>query len=61
MKVEKINDQWVVTLPGEGHFGPFSTNAAAWAWVDRLPGQGGEEGDHAGRQDWSIKQHLQAE
>ncbi len=60
MRVEKRGDQWAVISNGRVA-GLFETNAAAWRWVDRNTDQGGDEGDHAGRQDWSIKRHLQAE
>jgi hypothetical protein len=63
MKVEKRGDKWAVVFPKLPNApygydaGIFDTNAEAWKWVDRFTNQGGEEGDHAGRQDWSIKRH----
>ena len=41
--------------------GPFATNSEAWRWIDRCTNEGGPEGDHAGRQDWSIKRRAQGE
>ena len=61
MKVESRGEQWAVVYPSGWVAGIFDTNAAAWKWVDRNTDQGEDDGDHAGRQDWSIRQNLNAE
>ena len=58
--VARLGKKWIaVNNPLTA--GPFETNSEAWRWIDRNTNEGGPEGDHAGRQDWSIKQHLTAE
>jgi len=64
--VERILDgnlggQWKVVSSTGWVAGPFDTNAEAWRWIDRNTNEGGDERDHAGRQDWSIRQRLKAE
>ena len=61
MHVEQRGEAWAVVDPNGTSERLFLTNAAAWKWIDHNTNEGGPEGDHAGRQDWSIKQHLQAE
>ncbi len=61
MRVKQCGRQWKVVRSDGRVVGLFPTNAEAWRWVDRNTDLGGDEGDHAGRQDWSIKQYLQAE
>ncbi len=58
--VTRCRKQWKA-FDGDLVAGPFETNSEAWRWIDRNTNEGGDEGDHAGRQDWSIKQYLQAE
>ena len=46
MQVKEIGrESWVVRDDGTILAGPFSTNAAAWAWVDRH--DGGDDGTDA--------------
>lgn len=59
MRVIQQDGNWHVVTDGQlAVAGPFRTNADAWRWLDRNTSEGGGEGDHAGRQDWSISQWL---
>ncbi len=61
MHVRRFDGLWEVVDNGGSSRAFFKTNAEAWKWIDRNTLEGGPEGDHAGRQDWSIKQRLHAE
>jgi len=60
MRVKQFGNRWKVVRPDGLVVETFETNAEAWKWIDRNTNEGGPEGDHAGRQDWSIKQWLRA-
>ncbi len=61
MRIERRAGKWAVVDADGSSVEFFETNAEAWKWIDRNTDQGGEEGDHAGRQDWSIKRYLHSE
>lgn len=56
--VHPVGKKWaVVNGFGQG-VKMFDTNAQAWKWIDHNVSNGVDEGDHAGRQDWSIRQQA---
>ena len=61
MRVERRGKGWVIVGEDGSAVEFFETNAEAWRWIDRNTNLGGEEGDHAGRQDWSIKRQMLSE
>ncbi len=59
MTVVQRGSKWAVVTPGGWTAALLDSNAAAWSWIDRY--RPTDEGDCAGRHEWSFKRRAQGE